>query len=595
MKTSHGAREGGAMANDIGFTRRFSAGGVALAVLVALGAGCKGKQDERPDVATAPPAAPDASEAATAPPADGDATGAAATAPSATEDATGALEAPDAGGAGGEGIYPDEAFRSERPKPLPVEDLSPPSVTRFKLESGLEVYFVPDTKLPVLFMSFEFDLGGVSDPAGKTGLASVCMDLYSESTASKDKIAFAEAAADHGTQIWTPSGAETSTINLRTLRHEMGPALDLLAELIKAPGMRKDDFERIIQKRKSDLAQSRGTADAVARRLAPRVIWGAGHPLGAVQVEADLDAITLADCKAFVARLKPDGARLWVTGMTTQAELEQELSARLGFWKGKAPEPSAIPPAEEQAGTIFFVNLPGAVQSAVGLGQPGPTRTAEDYEATYLMAQILGGSFSSRVNMNLREDKGWAYGAHGGFSYRRQGSIYAMMASVEVSTTAMAVAEMEREVRVMRTTDVSPAELQRERDGALRVLPGEFATPIKTIEVLKRLVFFGLPLDWFESYQKALRAVDIAAIRKAAEAHLLEKGQVVFVVGDGNAPTKNGEGTVFEALKKLADDHLVGDGGLVVLDADGKPAPPPEAPRAKEEAPAPQPDAPAPK
>ncbi|MCA9514136.1 MAG: insulinase family protein [Myxococcales bacterium] len=568
---------------DGGFARRVGAAVVALAALLALGAGCKGKQDERPDVATAPPAA-DAEEA-TAPPAGDDATSEATTEPSGGEDATEAA-APDAGGGEALGIYPDEAFRAERPKPAASADVASPDVIRFKLESGLDVYFVPDTKLPVLFMSFEFDVGGASDPKGKTGLASVCMDLYSESTADKDKIAFAEASADHATSIWTPSGAETSTINVRTLRREMGPALDLLAELIKTPGMRQDDFDRIIQKRKADLVQSRGTADAIARRLAPMLLWGEGHPLGAVQVEADLDAITLADCKAFVGKLLPSGARLWVTGMTTQEELQKELDARLGFWKGDAPEKIAIPPADEKAGTIFFVNLPGAVQSAVGLGQPGPLRTAEDYEATYLMAQILGGSFSSRVNMNLREDKGWAYGAFGGFSYRRQGSTFAMMASVEVSTTALAVAEMAREVRVMRTSDVKPEELQRERDGALRVLPSEFATPTKTIEELKRLVFFGLPLDWYESYQKNLRAVDIAAIRKAAEEHLFEKGQVVFVVGDGNAPAKDGSGTVFEALQKLADEQLVGEGGLVVLDADGKPAPKPEAPAA----PAPKPD-----
>ena len=467
-----------------------------LAGTLALGA-CKGGGPERPDIVPAPEPAADA-----------------APAPEAPDTAAPAAEADAAGG---------EPFRLTRPMPRPVADLKLPGLERFTLASGLEVFLVAQDKLPTVFMSLEFDLGEVDDPAGKKGLASVCMDLFSEGTERLDKIAFAEAQADHAVQIWSPAEPETSSVNLRALERELGPALDLTAELLRTPGLRQEDFDRIIAQRQAALKQVRGTPDGVARRLFAPLVWGEAHPYGHLITEADLGALRLDDCKAFAARLRPAGARLWVVGKVTRERLTTELEGRLSGWAGEAPRAREIPPAPAPTGAIAFVQVDGAVQSMVMVGHPGPRRDAADYEAAFLMAQILGGSFSSRINMNLREDKGWAYGAFGGFEYARAGSTLEVMASVEASTTALALAEMKREIEGLRAAPPKPEELLRERDGALAGLPARFSSPSKTLEELKRLAFHGLPLDWFGGHASRLAAVDAEAAQRAAAAHLSER------------------------------------------------------------------------
>jgi predicted Zn-dependent peptidase len=475
--------------------------------------------------------------------------------------------------AGDAGAADPEAFRATRPTPSEIKGVEAPKVERFTLSNGLEGYFIPQSTLPTFSMTIELDVGAIDDPADKIGLASVCLDLFSESTARLDKVAWSEALADHAVQIFSPAALETSSIAVRALVSEMGPALDLLSELLTSPGMRKDDFARIIADRKAALAQSRGTANGIAGRLFPGLVWGMEHPYGRVQTDKHLDKIKLADCKAWIGQVKPKGARVWVTGKIGKDELVAELEKRLASWTGDAPKAREIPPAPAPKGAIYAVQVDGAVQSMVLVGFPGPRRDAADYEANFLMAQIYGGSFSSRINMNLREAKGYAYGSSGRFSYRRAGSHFATAASVETTTTALSLTEIAAEVKKMRTTEPTADELVRERDGALLALPARFATPGDALDELRSLVFFGLPSDWFDGYKQRLEAVDAKAVKAAAEAHLVGDGAdvVVLVVGDLKAPAKGVEGkTLADEIQRLADEKVFGQGGVVRLDPDGK-------------------------
>lgn len=485
-------------------------------------------------------------------------------------------------------VWPDEPFRATRPEPGPLAELTLPKTQRFTLESGVEVYLVEQRTLPTLYMTLEFDRGGVDDPANKLGMHSLCMDLLSEGTARLDKVAFEEAQADLAIQLWASAGGETSTVGLRALKSQMGPALDLFAEMLTAPGLREKDLERLRDRYKTSLAQRRGSPNSVSPRVFPSLVWGTGHPYAPIPTEATYDAIKAADCKAVAGKLKPAGARLFVVGMITEAELRAELGARLGKWKGKAPTARKIPAPRPRAGTIFLVDMPGAAQSVISIGHLGPERSAADYDATYLMAQILGGSFSSRINMNIREDKGFAYGARGGYDYERHGSVFEASSSVRTDATGPALREIVKEIRGMRAGDPTPEELRREQEGAIAAMPATFATPTRTLGAYRSLVYFGLPLDWYDSRQARLRAVTPAAIHKAAADHLKESDYVVLVVGDA--------AVVRPDLEKMAEEKLFGAGGLVVLDADGKPVTgaAPAKPAAEKPAAKPAPEKPAP-
>lgn len=463
--------------------------------------------------------------------------------------------------------------RTRRPEPRPIAELIIPTPERFALDNGLVGHLVTSETLPTVELILDLDVGSVSDPAGKIGLASVCLDLFTEGSERLDKVQWSMALADHAISIYSSAGAERSAIVVRSLVSELDPALDRLAELIRAPGMRAADFERIVANRKASLLQSRATPKSVAWRLIPALAWGDEHPYGRIQLDAHLDALRLDDCTRWVAEhLRPSGATLWVAGKIGVAELRPKLEARLQGWTGTAPTPVEVASAAGRMGTIHAVHIDGAVQSMIMVAHPGPVRTAADYTATHLMAQIFGGGFSSRVNMNLREDKGYAYGARGRFSYYRWGSSMTISSSVEATSTALALREIAKETELMRSQPPTRAELERERDNARLALPARFAKSRSTLSELRSLAFYGLPLDWHAGYQVALDEIDVRAVLSAARAHLAPRGVVVLVVGDLSKPARDAGGaTIRDELKRLADEEVFGGGGLVVLDVDGNP------------------------
>lgn len=464
-------------------------------------------------------------------------------------------------------VWPDEPFRAERPQPKPAKPLVLPSVSLMTLSNGLEVHFVEQTNIPTLTMFVEWDVGDANDPRNKAGMNALCTNLLDESTASLDHAAFMAKQADHAVSISASGDPDMTMVEVRTLARELGPALDLFAEVITAPGLREADFERLAKHAKSRIEGFRSTPTAIANRVWGSAVWGGDHPYGRISTAKSIDAIKLDDCKAWAAKLRPEGARMWVVGKIAPEELRQQLEARLSSWTGKAPKRLKLPKPKPAKGTIFFVDVAGAAQSMILVGHPGPSRDAPDFEATQMMAAIFGGSFSGRLNMNLREDKGWAYGARGSYYYTRGGSMLMMSSSVRTDATAGALREIAKELERMRSSDPTSEELSREREGAQRALPATFATASRTLFAYRDLEYHGLPVDWHAGYAARLAKLDVAAITKAAVDHLPKTGYVIVVVGDAKV--------VLPELEKVADEHVFGKGGLLFLDADGEPVEPP--------------------
>ncbi|NJK31446.1 MAG: insulinase family protein, partial [Deltaproteobacteria bacterium] len=459
------------------------------------------------------------------------------------------------------------AFRAERPKPGEVKATPVPPIQTFVLANGLQVYLV-EQQLPTVLMFFEWDYGTINDPRGKTGMASLCGDLMDEGTKSLDKAAFSAKQADHAVSIWTSPGDESTFIGVRALKRELGPALDLAVEMLLEPGMRESDYKRLVEQEKAWIEQSKASPSSIAYRVFDSLVWGGAHVYGKIETAKSVDAVKLDDCNKWVAKLEPEGARLWVAGKISAQEVREQLEPRFENWTGKAPKRAKIGAAKPGKGTIFFVHVDGAAQSQILVGHPGPNRDTPDYEASQLMTAIFGGSFSSRLNMNLREDKGWAYGARGGFSYSRGGSEFTAGSSVRTDATAGALREIAKEIEIMRSTAPTKEELSREQQGALLAMPANFATATRTLFSFRDLAFHDLPMDWYEGHQQRLRAVDTAAVQKAAQEHLQSSDFVVLVVGDATV--------VLDEVQKIADEKLFGRGGLVFLDADGMPIEPPK-------------------
>ena len=484
--------------------------------------------------------------------------------------------------------FPEEPFRNEQPKAGAPRPFKLPKVKPFTLKSGIKVYLVEQHVLPLVSIDLNFDGGSMVDPAGKEGLASVCMSMLSEGTQKLDKIQFAEALADVASSVNSYAADDSIGVTLGSLTKHLDTTFPLFVDTLLAPGFRASDFERMIKRRIESVKQSKGNPASVAGRVTGPVLYGLTHPFGTVTTEESLKAITLDDCKQYATKwLKPGGARLFVVGDLTEAQIRTYFDGpSLATWKGAGPKSPALPTPKGPAGRIFFVNVPGAAQSQVSMLHFGPKRTAADYFANSMMAAVFGGGFSSRINMNLREDKGYSYGARGGFGYSKTYGTFQASASVRTDSTYQTLLEIDREVKDLwkGTRLVTAEELDREKQGAILGLPGRFQTAQAALGQYRGLVYFGLPLDYYNKYVASVGKVTEAQI-KASAAKQLKPGQAVYlIVGDGDAKVVVREGkkdvpymkdgkhlTLREALADLAARGDVGQGGLVELDTDGKP------------------------
>ncbi len=491
--------------------------------------------------------------------------------------------------------FPVEDFRKAQPAPTAQRPFKLPAVKPFTLKNGIKVFLVEQHTLPIVSMDLNFDGGSVTDPKGKDGVASMCMSMLTEGTDKLDKIAYSEALADVASNINAYATDDSQGVQLSSLTKHLAPTFALFAETLRSPGMRQTDFDRMKKRRIEAVRQSRSAPTSIPGRVSGAVLYGLDHPLGAVITEASTESITLDDCnKQLATWLKPKNARLFVVGDMTEAGVRAMFDGSpLAAWTGAAPKAPALPAPKPIKGRIFFVHVPNAAQSQVMLLAQGPKRTSADYFANSMMSAVFGGSFTSRLNMNLREDKGYSYGARGGFSYSKTYGTLSVSAPVQADSSYQSLLEIDRELNNLAkwSSPVTKDELEREKTNAILALPGRFATAQAALGQYRSLVYYGLPLDYFNTYVAKVGKVTEAQL-KASASKYLKPGQVAFlVVGNGDekmiidnpsAPKgalpkdrklpyeKAGKQlTLREALQDLATRGDVGAGGLVELDVDG--------------------------
>jgi zinc protease len=485
--------------------------------------------------------------------------------------------------------FPDEAFRARQPAPGEPRPFRLPPIQTFTLASGIAVYLVEQHVLPLVSLDLSFPGGAALDPAGKEGLASVAMAMLTEGTEALDKLAYAERLADTASSIGGYAADDSVGLTLSCLTRHLAPAFAQLVQTLRSPGFRASDFQRMVKRRIEGVKQAKGSPGSVASRVASPILYGADHPFGAVTTEASLAALTLDDCKAFAHRhLVPGHARLFVVGDVTEAQIRAWFDApELAGWPDAAAPTLVLPAPRTMPGRIFFVDIPGAAQATVSYLQLGPQRSSPAFFANAMLGAIIGGGFTSRLNMNLREDKGYSYGARGSFSYTRLTGAFTASATVAGNASYQTIREIDRELRGLATDQpgfaVTADELEREQRGAILGLPGRFATAAAALGQYRALVYFGLPLAYYESYVDRVARVTAADVMAAAARELRLADAVYVVVGNGAEPviTRDGDHdvpyvnhgapvTLREALRALAASGDVGPGGLVELDADGR-------------------------
>ncbi|HEY4242717.1 MAG TPA: pitrilysin family protein [Kofleriaceae bacterium] len=493
--------------------------------------------------------------------------------------------------------FPDEAFRATQPGPEPERPFHFPPVHTFTLKNGLKVFLVEQHTLPIVSMDLNFDGGGLADPKGKDGMAGVCASLLTEGTEKLDKLQYAGALADIASNINAYATDDAHGVTLSTLTKHLDATFALFADTLRTPGLRPSDFDRLVKRRIEGVKQAKGNPAAVSSRITGAVLYGLDHPFGAIVNEKSLGSVTLDDCKKFAHDwFQPKGARLFVVGDLTEAQVRGLFEASgsgtgaLASWKGTMPHAPALPAPHTMKGRIFFVNIPGAAQSSISYLQFGPKRSAAEYFQNAMMGAVFGGGFASRINMNLREDKGYSYGARGSFTYTRSYGTFSAGAPVRADASYQTLLEIDREIKDISggKKPIIADELEREKRGAVLGLPARFSTGQSALGQYRSLVYFGLPLDYYASFVANVNKVTLAQAAASA-AHQLKPGNAVYVVvGDADAKmivhekqgdkwadvpyTKDGQQlTLRQALDDLAKRGDVGKGGLVELDVEGHP------------------------
>ena len=426
--------------------------------------------------------------------------------------------------------------RSKAPAPGTAPALKIPPIERRTLTNGLRVWIVQMHEVPVVDVSVVVTSGAAADSVGKYGLASFTAAMLDEGAGKYSALDLADAVEFLGASLTTASTFDSSLINLHTPASKLDQALPLLADVVLRPTFPQNEIDRIRKERLAALLQARDNPASVAAAGFARLVYGAGHRYGTptMGTESSNSGITAEDMRAFyAANYQPQNAGLIVVGDITPESVVPKLQQALGAWKNAAPvsKPVLASVTQPAARQLYLIDKPGAAQSQIRIGGIGVPRLTPDYYVLDVLNTMLGGSFSSRLNQNLREEHGYSYGAGSVFDMRAAAGPFYATAGVQTDKTVESLTEFFKELDGMAKS--GPAdELTRVRNLLALGFPGEFETTSNMAAKLRELFVYGLEDSFFGEYVPKIQAVSTAEIERASKQYITSDRFAVVVVGD---------------------------------------------------------------
>ena len=410
----------------------------------------------------------------------------------------------------------------------------PPIVTRM-LPNGLKLMIVEQHELPLADFALLVGSGGTADPTGKTGVANLTSAMLREGTTTRKSLDIADQTSFLGISLFPQASWESSTLSLHTPTAQLDSALALFADVALHPSFPANEFERIKKNRLTELLQLRDQGPAIANLVFPAILYGSAHPYGAplIGTETTVSSLTTADLQAFYqTNFKPNNATMIIVGDVNPAQIEQKINALFGGWqRGDVPQLTYSDAPKAGTTAIYLVDKPGAAQSSFRIGAVGVPRSTKDYFALTVMNTILGGSFTSRLNQNLREVRGYTYGAGSRFDMRRAAGPFSASAEIVSAKSDSALLEFMKELNAIRQT-VPADELSRAKRYLQLQLPGNFETTQQIAAALVPVALYGLPLDYYNNYVQSVEAVTQADVARVAQQYINPGSLAIVIVGD---------------------------------------------------------------
>lgn len=433
-------------------------------------------------------------------------------------------------------VFAQAPDRSKPPELGPPPALKVPAIQHLKLSNGIAVTLIEKPQVPLVDIVLQVKAGTATDPQDKIGLASLTLAMLDEGAGTRNALQIADEIEFLGASLSTGAGFHVSTVSLHTPLARLDGALAIMADVALRPTFPGEELDRQRKQRLTALAQAHDNPNAIASVLYNRMLFGEQHPYGQRTggVEKTLRAFTVQDLKNFHATyFVANHAQFIVVGAVNAKTILPKLEASFGKWKaGKAAALMTIAEAKQVADRqIYLVDKPGAAQSVIRIGRLGVARMTPDYYAITVMNTILGGSFTSRLNQNLRETHGYAYGASSGFAFNQLPGAFTAAASVQTDATDKALVEFMKELNNIRG-EITDEEMTRAKNYEALSYPGNFQTSGQIAGELSELVTYGLPDTYFNTYVTDILAVSKAQVQAAAQKYVDPAKVAIIVVGD---------------------------------------------------------------
>jgi zinc protease len=450
--------------------------------------------------------------------------------------------------------------RSQPPTSGPLRPFRFPDVERRTLSNGMTALIAPVHNFPVVTLSVILEAGAMQDSPPLPGVAALTAALLESGTERRTVAEIAEEVEGLGVHLDTSAGWDSAQASLSALASVLEPATEILADVVRRPSFPQAEVERLRAERLAEILQRRADPRALAGEAASRFIFApeSRASLPHIGTAASLEQTTRQDISLFHAQhYSPLEASVVVAGDVDADAAMSLLESVFSDWVGGRPDRSAaqVHPRTDSA-QVIIVDRPGSVQSEIRVGHLGVSRSTEDYFPLVIMNAILGGMFSSRLNLNLRERHGYTYGVSSGFAARRDPGPFLVSTAVQTEVTADAIAEVMRELRAIREAPVAPEELEAARNYFAGVFPLQLQTTSGIAGRLTELLVYGLPDDYFDTYRDRILAVTGEAVHQAALRYVRPHEVAVVAVGDAAAIRASLEALDLGPVQVVAPEEL---------------------------------------
>lgn len=453
-----------------------------------------------------------------------------------------------------------DAQAAKLPKPGPDPKLSLPPIEKTKLSNGLEVWMVKQTELPIISLNLVLKTGSSNEPDGKTGVSSLMTSLIDDGTKTRSAVEISNQLQSIGANMSVNGGWDSTNATLQTLAKEFDRALEIYADVITEPTFPEGEFKSLRDRNINALMLQKANPNAISNIAYNKVLYG-DHPYGRDTTEGSLKAITRDDVvNSYEGTFRPNNGVLIVVGDFDKGTLKSKLETAFSKWKPGDVAAKSIAPAVNriEKTTVYLVDRPNSAQSVVAAGQIGVDRMNPDYFPVVVMNSILGGAITSRISMNLREDKGYTYGARSDFTFRRGAGPFRAGGDMQTAVTKESVFELMKEISGIRgSIPITQKELDYNKQSLIRRYPGGFETVGQISGQLSNLVVYGLSDSYFNEYIGKVNAVTLDDVNRVANKYLDPSKMAIVIVGDRKV--------IEPGLKELGYP-------IVILDADGNPA-----------------------